>query len=127
MVEWGRGQIVLMSSMAGKVATSGNAPLYSATKWGVRGLGLSLRDDLHGTGVGASTIFPGSILEAGMFAETGVELPRMVKGNAPGEVAAAVARAIEDDVAEIDVAGLFDGSNSPPRRVFPLHGPRRGN
>jgi short-subunit dehydrogenase len=43
MATRGGGQIVFIASMAGKVATLGNGPLYTATKWGLRGLGLALR------------------------------------------------------------------------------------
>jgi NADP-dependent 3-hydroxy acid dehydrogenase YdfG len=48
MVERGRGHIVLMSSIGGIATTPGSA-LYSATKFGVRGFGLALRQDLRGT------------------------------------------------------------------------------
>jgi hypothetical protein len=36
----------------------------------------SLRADLHGTGVGVSLVLPGPIRDAGMWADTGVTLPR---------------------------------------------------
>jgi short-subunit dehydrogenase len=104
MLERRGGHIVLISSVAGLVATSGNGPLYTTTKWGLRGLGLALRQDLHGTGVSASTIFPGPIRDAGMFADTGVPLPAGAGSNSPGEVAAAVTRAIERDLPEVVVA-----------------------
>lgn len=71
----GHGHIVLISSGAGLVATPGNGTVYTATKWGLRGLGLALRQELHGTGIGVSTIFPGPIRDAGMLADTGVALP----------------------------------------------------
>jgi short-subunit dehydrogenase len=99
-----RGHLVFMSSMAGKVATAGNGPLYTATKWGLRGLALGLRCDLQGTGVGVSTIFPGPVRDAGMFAETNVALPRGVGTSSPEEVARAVATAIATGKPEIEVA-----------------------
>src|SRR5271155_44306 len=105
MTERGRGHVVLMSSMAGVMATAGNGPVYTATKWGLRGFGLALRQELHGTGVGASTIFPGPIRDAGMFARTGVALPRGTRTSSPEDVARAVGRAIERDLAEVEVAG----------------------
>jgi len=58
MVARGRGHIVFISSMAGKVVTSGNGPLYRATKWALRGLGLALREELRPQNVGVSTSFP---------------------------------------------------------------------
>jgi len=72
--------------MAGKLATAGTGPLYTATKWGLRGLGLGLR----GTGVGVSTIFPGPISDAGMFAATGVPLPSSIRPNTQLDVARAI-------------------------------------
>jgi NAD(P)-dependent dehydrogenase (short-subunit alcohol dehydrogenase family) len=62
----------LISSVAGLVATPGNGTVYTATKWGLRGLGLSLRQELDGTGIGVSTVFPGPIRGAGTSARTGV-------------------------------------------------------
>ena len=105
MVARGRGHIVLVSSLAGKSAQAG-ASLYSATKFGLRGFGLALRDELRDAGVGVSTVFPGFISDAGMFHEAGVELPRFVKTRSPDDVAAAVLSAIERNRAEIDVAPL---------------------
>jgi short-subunit dehydrogenase len=105
MVARRRGQLVFLSSLSGKVASSGSA-LYSATKFGLRGLAMGLRQDLAGDGVGVSCVFPGPIDDAGMFADTGVALPRFVGRRRPADVARAVARAIERDRAEIDVAPL---------------------
>src|SRR4051794_13104314 len=68
MLERGRGHVVYMSSIAGKVPTVG-AAIYSATKYGLRGFGGALRDDLHGTPIGVSVIFPGVIEEAGMWGD----------------------------------------------------------
>jgi short-subunit dehydrogenase len=98
------GHIVFISSVAGLIATPGNGTVYTATKWGVRGLGLALRQELHGTGVGVSTIFPGPVSDAGMFARSGVTLPRGMAAVSPHDVARAVARAIERNRPEITVA-----------------------
>jgi short-subunit dehydrogenase len=103
MLERERGHLVFVSSLAGKVATAGSC-VYSATKFGLRGFAAGVREDLHGTGVGVSVVFPGFIAGAGMFADSGVELPPGVGTRAPGHVADAVVRAIEEGKAEIDVA-----------------------
>jgi short-subunit dehydrogenase len=103
MVDRGTGHIVFVSSLSGKVATA-NSGLYSATKFGLRGFASGLRQDLHATGVGVSCIFPGPISDAGMFAASEVEMPRIVRLRSPEDVARAVTRAIERDVYEIDVA-----------------------
>jgi short-subunit dehydrogenase len=105
MRERGRGHIVFISSISGKVAAPGTS-IYSATKFGLRGFALGLREDLHGTGVGVTTIFPGFIRDAGMFADTKVTLPRGAGTRTPEQVAAAVLRAIRDDPAEITVAAI---------------------
>jgi NADP-dependent 3-hydroxy acid dehydrogenase YdfG len=105
MLERGRGHVVFISSISGKVAAPGTS-VYSATKFGLRGFSLGLREDLHGTGVGVTTIFPGFIRDAGMFADTKVTLPRGAGTRTPDQVAAAVLRAIRDDPAEITVAAF---------------------
>ncbi|MCO6006216.1 SDR family NAD(P)-dependent oxidoreductase [Actinoallomurus purpureus] len=103
MTARGRGHLVFVSSIGGKTATGG-ASLYNATKFGLRGLALGLREDLRPHGVGVSAIYPGFIRDAGMFADSGVTLPPGVGTRTPGDVARAVARAIERDAAEVDVA-----------------------
>lgn len=105
MVERRAGHLVFISSLAGKVVPTGSS-VYSATKAGMRAFAQSLRQDLHGTSVGVSCVFPGFISDAGMYAETGVDLPRYLGTKRPEDVAAAVAKAIEADRGEIDVAPL---------------------
>ena len=105
MVERGRGHLVFMSSLAGKVATA-RSTLYSATKFGLRGFAAGLRADLHGTGVGVTAVFPGFVSEAGLFADAGVTLPRGVGTRTPEQVARAVVRGIEQGKPEIDVAPI---------------------
>lgn len=105
MVERGRGHLVFVSSLSGKAASVGSS-IYSATKFGLRGFASGLREDLLGTGVNVTVVFPGFIAEAGMFAESGVELPRWVATRTPRDVAEAVVRGIERERAEIDVAPL---------------------
>jgi uncharacterized protein len=111
MLQRSSGQLVFISSLAGK-ASSSSSSLYSATKFGLRGFALGLREDLHGTGVGVTTVFPGFIRDAGMFAESGAKLPKGVGTKRPEDVARAVVKAIEQDPAEIDVApaGLRAGA-----------------
>ena len=103
MVARGRGQIVLVSSIAGRAASPGTA-IYSATKFGLRGFALGLREDLRSTGVGVTVVSPGFIRDAGMFADSGFRLPAGFGTRSPEDVADAVLRAVRDDPAEIDVA-----------------------
>jgi short-subunit dehydrogenase len=103
MAERRDGQLVFISSLSGKSGPPGTS-MYSATKFGLRGFGQALREDMRPFGVGVSVVFPGFISGAGMFADTEVELPRGVGTSSPDEVADAVTDAIERNRGEVDVA-----------------------
>jgi short-subunit dehydrogenase len=105
MVERGRGHLLFMSSLSGKAATPSSA-LYNASKFGLRGFASALRADLHASGVGVSTVMPGFIRDAGMFADANVKLPPGIGTRSPEDVAEACVAAIERNRAEIDVAPL---------------------
>src|SRR4051812_48762971 len=105
MASRGAGHLLFVSSLSGKAAAPASG-IYSATKFGLRGFALGLREDLHGSGVGVTTVFPGFIRGAGMFHESGTRLPRFAGTKTPEDVAAAVVRGIESGRAEIDVAPL---------------------
>ena len=105
MVARASGQLVFVSSLSGKIGTSGSA-VYSATKFGLRGFGQGLRGDLARHGVGVTVVFPGFIRGAGMFHDSGANLPRGVGTSTPEEVADATVRAIERNRGEVDVAPL---------------------
>ena len=105
MLERGRGHVVLVSSLSGKVA-SPRSGLYSATKFGLRGFAAGLREDVEPLGIGVTVVFPGFVSDAGFFAESGVKLPRWVGTRTPEQVADGVVRGIERERAEVDVAPL---------------------
>ena len=105
MLDRGRGHLVYISSMSGKVATP-RSSLYNGTKFGLRGFAFAMREDLRGTGVGVTTVFPGFISDAGMWADGGLDLPAGIRTKTPEQVAKAVIKGIEKDKAEIDVAPL---------------------
>ncbi|MYX94228.1 SDR family NAD(P)-dependent oxidoreductase [Streptomyces sp. SID486] len=105
MVDRGRGHVCFVGSLSGMAATRSSS-LYNATKFGLRGLSLAFRQDLHGTGVGVSIVQPGFVRELGMFADTGSATPGGVRTVSPRQVVKGVTRAIERDVAEINVAPL---------------------
>jgi uncharacterized protein len=105
MLERGSGHVVLISSLSGKIPAAYSS-IYSATKFGLRGFGLSLNDELHDTPVGVSVVAPGFIRDAGMFADSGVQLPRGTGTRTAEDVAKAVVGAIESGRQEIDVAPL---------------------
>jgi short-subunit dehydrogenase len=103
MLRRGSGQIVLMASMAGHVPGP-KTSVYNATKFGLRGFGLALRQELRGTGVGVSLISPTYVSEAGMWAETGMKASAIAGEVSPAEVADAVLKAILRNRREIQVA-----------------------
>ena len=105
MARRGAGHLLFVSSLSGKAATSLSS-LYNATKFGLRGFALGLRPELRAQNVGVSVVCPGFIRDAGLFADSGAKLPPGVGTRSPGDVARAVAEAIEHNRAEVDVAPL---------------------
>jgi short-subunit dehydrogenase len=105
MLERGSGHLVYISSISGKVP-AGGASLYSASKFGLRGFAFSLHEELREKGIGVTTVFPGFIRDAGMFADTELKLPRGAGTRTPDQVAEAVLTGIATNRAEIDVAAL---------------------
>ena len=61
MLERRHGAIISVGSLSGRVAME---PLYSATKYGLRGFSLALRRQLAGSGVSASLVSPGKVRTA---------------------------------------------------------------
>ena len=101
----GSGHFVFVSSISGKTPTA-RASLYAATKFGIRGFALCLRDDLRPAGVGVSVVSPGAISGAGMFADSGAAPPPLIGTGKPDQVGAAVVSAIERNRGEVTVAPL---------------------
>jgi short-subunit dehydrogenase len=66
------GAIICVGSLSGRVAME---PVYSATKYGLRGFSLALRRQLAGTGVSVSLVSPGRI---------STEMTSHVAGPMPG-------------------------------------------
>ncbi len=118
MVVRGRGHMVFIGSLAGKATGAGTA-LYSASKFGLRGFTIALRDELGPEGVGVSLVQPGFVRDAGMFADGGADLPPGVGTSSPEEVATAVRRAIEKNKGMVTIApplvrGAADLANVAP-------------
>lgn len=120
MRERGEGHVVLISSLAGKAA-SPRASLYNATKFGLRGFGLALREDLAGarSGVGVSVVLPGFVRGAGMFADSGAQPPPGVGTATPEQVGAGVRTAIERNRGEVPVAPLQQRALAGFAHAFP--------
>ena len=103
MLEKKAGHMVFISSLSGKSATPLSS-IYNATKFGLRGFALGLRTDLEPLGIGVSIVSPGTIREAGMYADSGAKpIPGLGTGS-PKQVADAVVKAIEHNKVEIAVA-----------------------
>jgi short-subunit dehydrogenase len=120
MSSGGGGHIVVVSSLAGKAA-SPRASIYNATKFGLRGFALALREDLAGDGgaVGVSVVMPGFIRDAGMFADSGAKTPPGIGTSTPQQVAAGVMRAIESNRGEVAVAPLQQRALAHFAHFFP--------
>jgi short-subunit dehydrogenase len=105
MIRKKSGHMVFMSSVAGHVAAGGES-VYSATKFGIRGFALALREELWSTGVGVSVVCPTFVSEAGMWAVTGLKSDPIASEVTPAQVAEAVWTAISKNRGEIDVMRL---------------------
>jgi NAD(P)-dependent dehydrogenase (short-subunit alcohol dehydrogenase family) len=84
MIERRHGAIISVGSLSGRVAME---PLYSASKYGLRGFSLALRRQLRGSGVSVSLVSPGNVRTA-MTAHVESRLPE------PEIVATAIAQLV---------------------------------
>ena len=91
MTARGRGHVVNIASMGGRIALPG-AATYSATKAGVIVLGEALRRELRGTGVEITTVLP-AMVDTGLAG--GIPRGRGLPMVTPARVAEAIAAAIE--------------------------------
>jgi short-subunit dehydrogenase len=105
MLERGDGHMVFVASLSGK-SPSPLSSVYNATKFGLRGFALGLRTDLDPHGIGVSIVSPGTIREAGMYADSGAPPITGLGTGSPQEVADAVVRAIERNKVEVTVAPI---------------------
>jgi short-subunit dehydrogenase len=107
MLERGRGHVVFIASLAGKVGPAYNEP-YAATKAALIGLTQSLRAEYLHEPVGFSVVCPGFVAGDGMYARMAVEghrSNRLMGETSTEKVADAVVRAIREDCAEIVESG----------------------
>jgi NADP-dependent 3-hydroxy acid dehydrogenase YdfG len=95
MLERRHGAVITIGSLSGRVAME---PVYSATKYGLRGFSLALRRQLAGSGVSASLVSPGKV-RTPMTAHVTAQLP------APAIVATAVADLVARPRREVVVPG----------------------
>ena len=118
MLERGRGHVVFISSIAGKVGPAFNEP-YAATKAGLVGLTQSLRAEYQNAPVGFSVVCPGFIAGDGMYErmlEEGHRSNRLMGETSTEKISEAVVRAIREDRAgdpRERCAGAPDACSSP--------------
>jgi NADP-dependent 3-hydroxy acid dehydrogenase YdfG len=60
MIRHGRGDIINISSLAGRNMFAGGG-IYCASKWGLQGLSGCMAEDLRGFGIRVSVVCPGSV------------------------------------------------------------------
>lgn len=94
MLARGYGHIVQMSSIAAKAGAPYGA-VYSATKAALQIHAQGLHAELDGTGVAISTILPGFVGQAGMFARFGMKAPSWMGETTPEKVAEGVVKALK--------------------------------
>jgi short-subunit dehydrogenase len=103
MLERGRGHVVFISSLAGKIGPA-YAGAYGATKAGLVGLTQTLRAEYLRAPVGFSVVCPGFVAGDGMYqrmVEQGIRSNRLMGETTTERIAAAVVRAIRRDIPEI--------------------------
>ena len=104
LLESRRAHVFNVASQAGKQGFAGSTA-YCASKYGLRGLGDALREDLREKGVRVSTVYPGAT-DTAIFDGVPGQWDRS-KMNRPEDVAEVVWRAFSsppaEDVADLDV------------------------
>ncbi|WP_078288917.1 SDR family oxidoreductase [Mycobacterium sp. D16R24] len=101
MVARGRGHIVNVASMAGKLAVPGMVS-YNASKFGAVGLSVALRKEYGDSGVSISSVLPSAVrTELASGAPLGKGMPTVD----PEDVAAAIVRSVDTRRAQISVPG----------------------
>lgn len=130
MIERGRGHVVNVVSMAGKIPIPGMA-VYNASKFGALGLSLAVREEYEPSGVSVSTVLPGAVRTR---LSSGVPLGRGLPTVDPEDVAKSIVDSVGNRRAEIPVPsylagwGLLDATVPAPLMKLGrrLVGDRRG-
>jgi short-subunit dehydrogenase len=116
MLDRGRGHVVFIASLAGKLGPAYEAP-YAATKAGLIGLTQSLRAEHLRAPVGFSVVCPGFVAGEGMYqrmVDEGIESNRLLGSTTIEKVADRVVEAIREDLPEVVESG------SPVRPLLAL-------
>jgi len=105
MFERGRGHIVNVASMAGKLAVPGMA-VYNASKFAAVGLSAVVREEYRDTGVSVTAVLPSAVRTR---LASGVPLGRGLPTVEPESVASAIVRSVANRRAEIAVPRYLAG------------------
>ena len=102
------GHFALLSSVAGKLG----APLltgYCASKWAVRGFPIALRAELHGSGIGVTTVYPAWV-DTPMIhqGEDATQLLNVQVLLTADQVAAEILQAVTEDRRDLTLAPNHD-------------------
>lgn len=104
MRQQGSGHFVFLSSVAGKTATP-FLSAYCATKWAVRGFSYALRAELHGSGIGITTVYPAWV-DTPMVQREAIssELFKIEILLTPDQVATEILQAVTEDRRDLTLA-----------------------
>jgi NAD(P)-dependent dehydrogenase (short-subunit alcohol dehydrogenase family) len=98
------GHFVFLSSVAGKFGV----PLlsaYCASKWAVRGFSSALRAELHGTGIGITTVYPAWVdTPMVKLEENSLNMMDIVVMLTPDQVASDILQAVKNDQRDLTLA-----------------------
>lgn len=98
------GHFVFLSSVAGKFGV----PLlsgYCASKWAVRGFSSALRSELHGTGIGITTVYPAWVDTPMVKQEENIlNMKDIVVMLTPEQVASDILQAVIQDQRDLTLA-----------------------
>ena len=104
MRQQGSGHFVFLSSVAGKTATP-FLSAYCATKWAVRGFSYALCAELHGSGIGITTVYPAWV-DTPMVQREAIssELFKIEILLTPDQVATEILQAVTEDRRDLTLA-----------------------
>jgi len=103
MIERGRGHVVNVASLAGKIAIPGLA-VYNASKYAAVGLSAAARLEFADRGVSVSTVLPSAVRTT---LTSGIPLGKGLPTVDPEDIAAAVVRTVRTRRAETPVPGYL--------------------
>jgi short-subunit dehydrogenase len=120
MIERGRGHIVNVASMAGKLVIPGMA-VYNATKFAAVGLSAAVREEYRDSGVSVTTVLPSAVRTRLV---SGVPLGRGLPTVEPEAVARAIVNSVASRRAELTVPRYLAGwdllSSATPNSLMRL-------